>query len=232
MNKFYSSHEQDKFLETIVFKGFKNGTFVDVGSHDGVAINNTLYFEEANNWTGINAEPIFDVYQKLTTNRPKCINLNCAVSAKDGTAEFVLNKGYTEMISGLKESFDPRHVDRLNTEKTIFGGTSEIVIVNTKRLETIFDEYNIKNVNYLSIDVEGAEFDVIKSIDFDKVFIDVICFEVNYIDSSVPIILYLQEKNYFIIYMTLDIIMIHKDSKFYDKNNIETYVFRLKDKKV
>uniref|UniRef100_A0A6C0JEM7 Methyltransferase FkbM domain-containing protein n=1 Tax=viral metagenome TaxID=1070528 RepID=A0A6C0JEM7_9ZZZZ len=227
---FYSSHEQDKFLEMNVFKGLKNGTFVDVGAHDGVSINNTLYFEKSNNWKGINIEPNIDVYNALKTNRPECINLNCAVSVKDGTAEFILNKGYTEMISGLKESFDPRHVNRLNEEKKKFGGTSETVIVNTKRLETIFDDYKMKNIHYLSIDVEGAEFDVIKSIDFDKVFIDVICFEVNYEDSGVPIILYLQEKNYLIIFKLLDIIMIHKNSKFYVKNNIETYMLKVKDK--
>jgi len=41
---FYSQCEQDKFLEETVFKGHKNGFFVDVGAHDGVSINNTLYF--------------------------------------------------------------------------------------------------------------------------------------------------------------------------------------------
>uniref|UniRef100_A0A6C0HP07 FkbM family methyltransferase n=1 Tax=viral metagenome TaxID=1070528 RepID=A0A6C0HP07_9ZZZZ len=55
---FYSQDKQDKNLETCVFKGYKNGFYVDVGAHDGVSINNTLYFEKNNNWTGINIEPI------------------------------------------------------------------------------------------------------------------------------------------------------------------------------
>ena len=55
---FYSQYKQDYFLENTVFKGYKNGFFVDVGSHDGKTINNTLYFELINNWTGINIEPI------------------------------------------------------------------------------------------------------------------------------------------------------------------------------
>ena len=42
---YYSQFKQDQFLEEVVFKGYKNGTFVDVGAHDGVSINNTLYFE-------------------------------------------------------------------------------------------------------------------------------------------------------------------------------------------
>jgi FkbM family methyltransferase len=44
------------------------------------------------------------------------------------------------------------------------GSTTEIIKVNTKKLETIFDENNVSHINYLSIDVEGAEFEVIKSI--------------------------------------------------------------------
>ena len=48
---FYSQDNQDSYLETNVFKGYKNGFYVDVGAHDGVSLNNTLYFEKNNNWT-------------------------------------------------------------------------------------------------------------------------------------------------------------------------------------
>ena len=43
---FYSQDGQDQYLEKNIFKNFKNGFFVDVGAHDGVSINNTLYFEK------------------------------------------------------------------------------------------------------------------------------------------------------------------------------------------
>jgi hypothetical protein len=94
------------------------------------------------------------------------------------------------------------------------GGSYQTRPINTKTLETICDEYNIKHINYLSIDVEGAEFDVIKSINFDKVFIDVIGFENNYNDVSIPIIEYLKNKNYIIINNNFDIFMIHSNSSF------------------
>ena len=81
-------------------------------------------------------------------------------------------------------------------------------------MNTICDEYNINHINYLSIDVEGAEFEVIKSINFDKIFIDIIEFENNYDDTSGPIIQYLENKNYIIIHKSLDIFMIHKKSMF------------------
>ena len=79
---FYSQCKQDKFLEENVFKGYKNGIFFDVGAHDGKTINNTVYFEQNNNWKGINIEPIKSVYDNLVLNRPNCININCAIDEK------------------------------------------------------------------------------------------------------------------------------------------------------
>jgi rRNA pseudouridine-1189 N-methylase Emg1 (Nep1/Mra1 family) len=119
------------------------------------------------------------------------------------------------MISGIKDNFDIRHFDRLQRENIQHGSTTEVIKVETKKLETILDENNIKHINYLSIDVEGAEFEVIKSIDFDKVFIDIIEFESNYDDASILIVEYLQNKGFVVIHKSLDIFMINKMSIFY-----------------
>ena len=118
------------------------------------------------------------------------------------------------MISGIKSTFDPRHFYRLERENKQMGSTTEVINVNTKKLETICDENKLTHINYLSIDVEGAEFEVIKSINFDKVFIDVIGFENNYNDTSIPIVKYLENKNFVVIHKSLDIFMIHKESVF------------------
>ena len=189
--------------------------FVDVGAHDGISINNTLYFEKNNNWTGINIEPLKNVFDKLVINRPNNINLNCAICNFNGTTNFLCNTGYTEMLSGIQSAFDNRHLKRILYENNMYGSSTKIIHVNTKKLETIFDDYNVKHINYLSIDVEGAEFEVIKSINFNNVFIDVIEFENNYDNVSIPIIKYLEDKNFIIIHKSLDIFMINKNSVFY-----------------
>jgi FkbM family methyltransferase len=221
---FNSQDNQDKFLEKYVFKGHKNGFYVDVGAHDGITFNNTHYFEKQKNWNGINVEPIKTVFDKLVSNRPNNNNINCAVCNNDGETEFVCNTGYTEMISGIKDTFDLRHWKRLDYENEKMNGSTEIIRVNTKKLETIFNENKVTHVNYLSIDVEGAEFEVIKSINFDKVFIDVIGFENNYNDVSIPIVEYLQKRNFIVINKSLDIFMINKNSIFY-KNKKNRLVF-------
>jgi FkbM family methyltransferase len=214
---FHSQYQQDKYLEHNIFNGYKNGFFMDIGAHDGVSLNNTLYFEKQHNWTGLNVEPIKSVYDKLTVNRPGCINLNCAVSDVDGTAQFYCNTGYTEMLSGLKNNYDQRHFERLNRDNREHNSVTQVINVETKRVDTICDTYNIKRIHYLSIDVEGAEFEVIKSINFDKVFIDLIEFENNYDDLSRPIVTYLESKNFVVIHRNLDIFMINKASEFYRK---------------
>ena len=62
---------------------------------------------------------------------------------------------------------------------------------------------------------EGAEFDVIKSVNFEKVFIDVIGFENNYHDTTIPIVNFLIGKGYKLIpFECIDVFMIHKDSQF------------------
>jgi FkbM family methyltransferase len=212
---FYSQYKQDEILEKNIFKGYKNGLFVDVGANDGIKINNTLYFEKNNNWKGINIEANPDIFNSLVINRPNCTNINIAICNEVGTKEFIKNTGYTEMISGIKNTYDKRHLERLNNENKKFNSSTDIIKVNTDKLENIFDQHNIKHVNYLSIDVEGGEYEVIKSINFDKVFIDVIEFESNYDDTSVPIIEFLKTKNFMIFLKEKDIFMINKYSSFF-----------------
>jgi FkbM family methyltransferase len=212
---YYSQSGQDKYLNENIFKGLKNGFFVDIGANDGITINNTLHFEKYHNWTGINVEPLEVAFQKLIINRPDCINLQYAISNENGYANFICNEGYTEMLSGLEQSYDKRHHERREAENQIYKSKTKVIKVQTKRLEDMFEENNVKHIHFISIDVEGGEYEVIKSINFDKVFIDVIVFENNYSDSSLPIMQYLKNKDYVLKTLDCDIIMIHKKSEFY-----------------
>lgn len=123
------------------------------------------------------------------------------------------------MLSGLKQTYDPRHYTRIENEIKTHSGSSSVIIVETRTLEYLLDILNINRVHYLSIDVEGGEQDSIKSINFNKVFIDVIEFENNYTDKTLPIIDYLSSIGYLFldtkgILNPIEIIMIYKDSEF------------------
>jgi FkbM family methyltransferase len=211
---YYSQYKQDEILENNIFKGYKNGFYMDIGAHDGISINNTLYFEKNNHWKGVNIEPIKSVYDQLSINRPNDINLNVAISNIEGESDFLQNTGYTEMLSGLISEYDIRHKNRISIENNYHKSTSEIIKVKTRTIESICDEYSIKHINYLSIDVEGGEFNVIKSINFDKIFIDIIEFENNYDDITYPIIKYLENHNFKVLNFNINITMINNNSKF------------------
>ena len=211
---FYSQFGQDKFVVEHVFKGFAGGTFVDVGAHDGVTINNTLHLARELGRHGVNIEPLSDVFEKLQANRPNDINLNIAIGSVDGEAEFIVNSGYTEMLSGLAATYDARHHQRLENELAVMGGASRRQMVQVRRLETVFDELKIDHVHYLSIDVEGGEIEVIKSINFNKVIIDLIAFENNYPDVGSEIITYLEYHGYQVIRNEADVFMLLNISQF------------------
>jgi FkbM family methyltransferase len=213
---FYSQSGQDKILDTHVFKGYKRGFFVNIGAWDGVCFDNTLFFERELKWTGINIEPLPDRYQSLVENRPNCKNFNIAVSDRNGDAEFLAITGDTSMLSGIKENYDPRHLDRIARETAALNTEARTISVPVKRLDTLFKEQDVRRVHYMSIDAEGSEMNIIRSIDFNFTYIDVIDFENNYPDKTGPILEFLATKGYkrLPIAHGEDIFMIHNRSPF------------------
>ena len=87
--KSFSQYGQDEFLDTFLFKNFKDGFYVDIGAYDGITFSNTHRFNIFHNWNGINIEPLPAVFKKLKQNRNSDINLNIAVTDKKGTQNFI-----------------------------------------------------------------------------------------------------------------------------------------------
>ncbi len=182
----YSSQcGQDKWLAEIFYPGLRHGVFVDIGAHDGVSFSNTLFLESRLDWTGLAIEPLPDVFQKLTANR-MCTKVNGCISAQSGYAKFRKITGYSEMLSGLVDHYDPRHQDRIIKELREHGGNFEEISVRCYRLNDLLDEHGIHDVHYMNIDVEGAEYDILRSIDFQSHNIHICGIENNYRDHRIP----------------------------------------------
>ena len=161
------------------FKGRQNLKFVDIGASDGVTWSNSLPFELNYKWTGLCIEPHPAAFKKLTENR-SCTCLNYAVSDKDEEVSFIVVEGYAEMLSGITKHYDSRHRDRLVSDVESHNDKAYKIKIAAKTLQTILDEQSIQEVNYLSIDTEGAELAIMKGIDFNKTKIELISLEVNY----------------------------------------------------
>jgi hypothetical protein len=101
-------------------------------------------------------------------------------------------------------------------------------MIQTRRLDSIFREHNVRRIHYLSIDAEGSEMKIISSIDFDFTYIDVIGFENNYNDNTLPIIQYLETKGYMKLPLrSYDVFMIKKNSPFAPSHNKPLQFLRL-----
>src|SRR5262245_43165592 len=167
---------QDLFLDRWVFRELEGGRFVDIGAHDGVTYSNTWFFEKLRRWQGVCVEPNPSVFKRLMANRA-CTMLNCCVSDVAGMVRFQKITGYSEMLSGIVDKYEAAHVQRIRDEMQELGGSSEIISVAARTFSDITAEHRLSDIDYLSIDTEGGEFEILRSIDFRKIFVHAISVE-------------------------------------------------------
>lgn len=173
--EYYSQLGQDRYLNEHFFKDKRDGIFIDIGAYDGVTGSNTLFFEKFRGWKGICVEPVPEFFARLEQHR-SCILINAAIGSK-GEKEFLWIKGVNEQLSGLVETYD-------TSRKKLVEGQETLLTVPSIPFMELLESYQISHIDYLSIDTEGGELNILKSIDFDRVSIDVIDVENNAKDPS------------------------------------------------
>lgn len=177
---YYSQFKQDQFINEKFVNNRRGGFFVDVGAHDGVMYSNSYFFEKELGWNGICIEPLEEEFKKLSQNR-NSININSCAFSHDGNVMFtsVQDKksphGHSyDMLSGITENHGT--AGRVKN----FELESKSIEIPCVRLQTVFSKHQVQHVDYLSIDTEGSEFEVLKGIDFSAVHINIIEVEHNY----------------------------------------------------
>ena len=171
--KYFSQAGQDKIIKEVFFKNKKNGFFIEIGAYDGIQGSNCYHFEKLLNWSGIALEPSSIQFEKLKKNR-KCKLLNNAVSHEIKEVEFIeVTEGLTQM-SGINDNSFKRNINIISNNER-----SKIRSINLKTIT--FEQVVPKNVviDYLSIDIEGGEMDLLKSINFNNNEIKVVSVENN-----------------------------------------------------
>jgi len=186
---FFSQAGQDKFVNDSYFRSMNNGFFVEIGAYNGIDGSNCYFFEKFLNWSGIAIEPSPTQFLALQKNR-KCKCVNKAVAKKSEKIEFIdVVKGYTQM-SGINNSSYQKTLEIINKDlRTVLDKK----IIEAATFSEIV-EYNYL-IDYLSIDVEGGEMDILESIDFDLYKIKVLSIENNY-PNEINYEKYLSEKGF------------------------------------
>ena len=177
----YGEFGEDVFINRIL-KSINSGKYVDVGCYHPFKGSLTVDLYKKG-WTGINidiSKTSIDLFKLIRT---KDINLNIAVSNFDGETHYYENSPINQQNSLIKSN---------ESQKTIK--------IKCKKLNTILEENNLNKFEYLNIDVEGNELNVVKGLDLVKYNPNLITIENNnliiedYIKSEIYNLL--KDRNY------------------------------------
>jgi len=150
----------------------KNGTFIEIGGGNGVDLSNTYLLEKKFKWKGILAEPAKIWHTNLYKNRSCYIEKSCVWSS-----------------SGKIINFSESNVPSYSTIKKFNGNDmhknirkdSKNYKVKTISLADLLKKYDApKIIDYLSIDTEGSEFEILKNFEFNSYKFNFISCEHNY----------------------------------------------------
>jgi len=166
-----SQLKQDLFvLSELGFK--RNGYFVEFGATNGVDLSNTYLLEKKFGWLGIVAEPLKSKYAELIRNRSCHIEDKCVWKSSGELLKFL--EANDQDLSTIFEYQDKD----LHFESRKNGQISD---VETISLNDLLEKYNAPRlIDYLSIDTEGSEFEILSNFNFEKYEFRVITVEHNH----------------------------------------------------
>jgi FkbM family methyltransferase len=163
-NEFYSQFGEDSIVMSYFrvkeygkskrLDGIPAGFYVDIGAHHPYMISNTWHFYQRG-WQGINVEPTPGMKRLFDEYRPRDVNLDVAISDKNGEA--ILFSGL-----GVQNTLDAGTVPE--------GRAVEQIVVPTMRLDTLLDQHLPagQSIDILSVDVEGLDLTVLRSNDWAR----------------------------------------------------------------
>lgn len=166
----------------------KNGFFVEFDAVDGVYLSNTYLLEKSFGWKGVLSEPIRAMKELIECNRSCHVNSNCIWSESGTFIPFSETKN--PILSTVTSFVDSDAHKNLRKIQSSYS-------VETLSLLDLLNYYDApKNIDYLSIDTEGSEFDILDSFDFTKYNFQVITVEHNFTSDREKIYNLLQRSGY------------------------------------
>jgi FkbM family methyltransferase len=170
---YYSQSGEDEFLNENYFKNKRDGVYIELGALDGVLYSNTKFFQDQLGWKGILIEPHPYKFHSLFKNRPNNYLFNNLVSCSNEDLVFRFFVDNYSGVSGVENTLPKEHFN--NFFNSIYEPQDRILI-KPITLTEIVKTTDIKNIDLLSLDVEGHEYEVLLSWDF-SIPIDVILIE-------------------------------------------------------
>lgn len=163
----YSQFGEDLIIDKLL--GYKKkGFYVDIGAYDPNHFSNTKRFYKRG-WSGINIEPNYNNYRKFVKKRKRDINLNIGIGRKRRRLLFYRFRPSTLSTFSKKEA---------GICKRKGAQLVDCVKVGVERLDKVLSlYYNGREIDFMTIDVEGWEMEVINSNDWKKFRPKLLCIE-------------------------------------------------------
>lgn len=170
----FKGYSYQDLIAYLYFNGKSTGFFVDIGAFDGIEISNTYALEQLG-WDGICVEPIPETFSLLQKNR-KCHKYNAAISSSTSDDAEFLKVSELLGLSGLTQQMPERIKNGLEKQELDI----ERIKVKLMTFDKVMQNHSdISYIDFLSIDVEGGELDVLKTIDFKRYRFGLITIENN-----------------------------------------------------
>lgn len=168
-NFMFSVNQQDYYVYTKHFKNLKRrGVYLDIATNDPIYSSNTFFFDRCLKWNGICVEAS-DVYFEPIFRERSCILVPTCISSNDGE-----NVRFNPF--GLKGGVISPHYKFIASVEARKHLTKTLRCTTVKK---ILRRYRFNVIDFLSLDVEGHELNVLQSVDFDEVTINIISVEIG-----------------------------------------------------
>lgn len=179
-----------------LFDGKKNGFFVEFGATNGKQINNTWLLEKKYNWTGILAEPARIWHEQLSANRQCAIDHRCVWKKTGEKLQF--NEVPSDPELSTAAAFTKSdHQAAQRAEHTTYE-------VATISLLDLLKSHNApKYIDYLSVDTEGSEYEILSAFDFSAYRFGLITVEHNGTAQQTALYKLLTEAGYIRIFASI-----------------------------
>jgi FkbM family methyltransferase len=175
---------QDIFVD-FVFEKQTNKKFLEFGATNGFELSNSWMLEMKRGWKGVLAEPDPQWYEALVRNRPNAKVVSDCIYSKSGEKMRFVSSAVGVLSSLKTHAQDDANGPLAGNARERLKNYQEIDVM-TISLNEVFENYfNGQSIDYMSVDTEGSEFEILSNFDFKKFHPSVVTVEHNYTDAQV-----------------------------------------------
>ena len=166
-----SQFGEDIFLNNY-FKKKKKGNYLDLGCFHPIRDNNTYQLYKKG-WRGINIDLNSLSIELFNYFRPKDINLNIGLAKNRGFKKLYFSGDFSPL-----NTFDENHLKFLNKNFKIETEELKYRKIKTQNVNSILKKFKYSKIDFLTIDLEGYEHEILKTLNFKKFKINLMCIEI------------------------------------------------------